>query len=396
MTETAQIATRWKRLIGSRRGEQAGPTVIAVCGIHGNEPAGAGAAGAVLEGLDRSGAALRGEFVAVCGNLEALARNQRFIDKDLNRQWTAERIAALESGAGAGGSEVEDREQRELWTILSSTIERSRGPAILLDLHTSSADGAPFATMGDTLHNRGFVTKLPIPVILGLEEQIDGALLEYVNNLGHVTVGFEGGRHDRPSSREHHEAFLWLSLIAAGSLREEDVPLREELRRTLREATAGIPRILEMRHRHAVRPEDAFTMNPGFRNFDPVTRGDLLAQDRRGSVRARETGVLLLPLYQGQGDDGFFLGRAVKPFWLKLSAALRLLGVSSWPHLLPGVRRHPHDDETLIVDTSVARLLPLQVFHLLGYRKRRWRGRKLIVTRRRERSGEKLQQLPLV
>lgn len=396
MTETTEVASPWKRLIGSCRGQEPGPTVVAVCGIHGNEPAGARAAEAVLESLESSAVPFRGEFVALCGNLEALTRNQRFIHKDLNRQWTVERIAALESGSTPGGSEVEDREQRELWSLLREAFDRSRGPAILLDLHTSSADGPPFATMGDTLHNRGFVTQLPVPVILGLEEQIDGALLEYVNNLGHVTVGFEAGRHDRASSREHHEAFLWLALIAAGNLREALVPRYGAFRRTLESATAGIPRIVEMRHRHVIRPEDEFVMNPGFRNFDPVTKGDLLARDRRGVVKARESGVLLLPLYQGLGDDGFFLGREVRAFWLKLSAALRLLGVSSWPHLLPGVRRHPHDEETLIVNTWVARLFPLEIFHLLGYRKRRWRGRKLIVTRRRERTSGKLEQLPLI
>ena len=40
------------------------------------------------------------------------------------------------------------------------------------------------------------------------------------------------------------------------------------------------------------------------------------------------------------------------------------------------------DRVELIVDTGVARLFPLEFFHLLGYRKRRQDGATLVVTRR--------------
>jgi hypothetical protein len=50
---------------------------------------------------------------------------------------------------------------------------------------------------------------------------------------------------------------------------------------------------------------------------------------------------------------------------------------------LPGVWRDPADADSLVVNTRVARLFPLQIFHLLGFRKRRWRNHHLIVSRRR-------------
>ena len=77
------------------------------------------------------------------------------------------------------------------------------------------------------------------------------------------------------------------------------------------------------------------------------------------------------------------LGRAVAPFWLRFSALLRQMRVQNIVGWLPGVKRDPSDRETLIVNTGVARLFPLQVFHLLGYRRRRWEDKKLIVSRRR-------------
>jgi len=42
-----------------------------------------------------------------------------------------------------------------------------------------------------------------------------------------------------------------------------------------------------------------------------VRAGTLLARDKAGEIRAREDGIVVMPLYQGQGEDGFFLGRAV-------------------------------------------------------------------------------------
>ena len=376
--------TDLRRVIGSYAGAEEGTIVLAVGGIHGNEPAGVRAAEIVLAALHERRPRFRGQFTAIAGNIQALSENTRFIAKDLNRLWTRTRITALTAVPDGAGLDAEDREQLGMWKEIEGSLERSKGPAILLDLHTSSADGPPFATMGDTLCNRRFVQKLPLPVILGLEEQIDGALLEYVNNLGHITVGVEGGRHDRPGSVAHHVAVLWLSLVAAGCLDDCDVPDREAHVALLDKSTHDIPRIVEMRHRHVIRESDEFRMRPGFRNFDAVKKGDELAYDRKGPVYANETGVLLLPLYQAKGDDGFFMGREVRPFWLRLSALLRRLGVADWPHVLPGVRRDPREEGTLIVDTWVARFFPLEVLHLLGYRKRRQRGRCLVVSRRRE------------
>jgi succinylglutamate desuccinylase len=124
-------------------------------------------------------------------------------------------------------------------------------------------------------------------------------------------------------------------------------------------------------------------MEPAFENFQTVKRGQVLARDNKGPIKAIESGMVLLPLYQRLGDDGFFLGRTVKPFWLKLSALLRRMKVGDYVHLLPGVRRQTMDSSSLTVDTRSARILPLQVFHLLGFRKLRWAKNVLIVNRRR-------------
>ena len=72
----------------------------------------------------------------------------------------------------------------------------------------------------------------------------------------------------------------------------------------------------------------------------------------------------------------------VKPFWLSLSALLRKLGVNRYICLLPGVRRDPLNENFLIINTRIARILPLQILHLLGFRRRRWINKHLVVSRR--------------
>lgn len=380
-TGLIETASR-QREIGRAAGAAPGPTVIVLGGIHGNEPAGVRAARRVLSRLERDAPTVRGEVVFFAGNLRGLGERKRFIHLDLNRQWTPEKVGRLRDPAGVGLA-AEDREQRELLEALGTAVGRARGQVHFLDLHTSSAEGPPFVTVGDTLRNRRFAASIPLPLILGLEEQVDGALLEYLNNFGFVTMGVEGGQHDAESSVDHIEAVIWLALVSAGAIRLDDVPELERHSERLERASAGFPRVVEVRRRHAVAAGDGFRMEPGFSNFQPVERGRLLAQSGAGPIHAPETGLLLLPLYQGLGDDGFFVAREVRPFWLRVSALLRRLRLGRLVKLLPGVRRHPDDDEVLIVDTRIARWYPLEVFHLFGFRKLRREGVELIVSRRR-------------
>ena len=101
-----------------------------------------------------------------------------------------------------------------------------------------------------------------------------------------------------------------------------------------------------------------------------------------GPIHAHESGLVLLPLYQGQGEDGFFLARRIPGFWFNLSAIIRRIGLSAALALLPGVRRDPADPDTLLVNRKIARFLAVQVFHLFGYRKLRSRDKHLAFSRR--------------
>ena len=77
-----------------------------------------------------------------------------------------------------------------------------------------------------------------------------------------------------------------------------------------------------------------------------------------------------MPLYQELGEDGFFLIREFKTFWLSVSTLARRVGLPSLVPLLPGVRRHPERRDWFVVKRSIARFYRREVFHLLGFRTR--------------------------
>jgi succinylglutamate desuccinylase len=370
-------------ILGRVDGEPGGPTLVVMAAVHGNEPAGVKAATNVLRHLQGTEPPAHGRLIVMLGNLTALGEGTRYVDEDLNRQWTPQRVAVLRARPRGLWNSVEEREQFELLQLLEEITSESASDFYLLDLHTSSADGPPFLTVGDTLRNREFARKFPLPLILGLEEQVDGSLLEYLNNGGFTTLGVEAGQHDRETSVERQEAVLWLALVKSGFLPASEAPDLAGRCRILEEVSRGLPRMIEVRRRHAINEEDQFCMEPGFSNFQSVEKGRPLARDQHGLVLAPESGRILLPLYHGKGNDGFFMARDVNPLWLSLSTLLRRLRFAALLRMLPGVKRHSDNRDVLVVKNRSSRRYPLELFLMLGFRKMRRKGDDILLTRRR-------------
>jgi succinylglutamate desuccinylase len=357
-----------RREIGHAGGFEAGPTLIVTAGIHGNEPSGLRAIARVFQRIEESRLVLKGELVGLAGNLPAIAAGRRFVDRDFNRAWTFEEAAAARERSPSADEGVEDAQLRELLEAIDHWIGGARGPVVVIDLHTTSSRSIPFLVYSDTLVNRDFARAFPLPGILGVEEQLGGTMTDYLTTHGHAAIVVEGGGHDDLASTECHEAAIWLALVHAGAVSAADVPDYRRHRQRLAEVGRGIPPILETFHRHEIRPGDDFRMVPGFRNFQTVERGTLLATSRHGEIRAPFATRLFMPLYQPLGDDGFFFARPVNRLWLAVSAWLRRLGVPKLAPLLPGVRPHPERPRTFVVDRRIARFFAPQLFHLFGFR----------------------------
>ena len=136
------------RRLGAYPGDdrQTGGTLLLVVGgLHGNEPAGVTAIRRVLAELERRAPRMDGRFVGLTGNLAALARRVRYCDRDLNRAWTDDEIDCLRE---TEPQDTEDVERRELLAEIETQLVRAWERIVLLDLHSTSASGAPFTIMG--------------------------------------------------------------------------------------------------------------------------------------------------------------------------------------------------------------------------------------------------------
>ena len=365
------------RVICRHTAAEPGPTLIVVGGLHGNEPAGIRAARAIDHTLNSNRGVARGEFIALRGNLAALAtnpdepeNNPRYLAGDLNRLFKPDH-----------GARTPDHDQRDaLRDALDEIAARSRGPLYLLDLHTTSSDSPPFIAVEDSLPARRFAERFALPLILGIEEDLPGLLMdEATERLGCVALTVEGGRHDKPDAIHTLEAVIRIALDALGLVHpntdannhtgNDAAPIET----TRKAAGQRAHRVYDIRHREPVRCLP-FEAAPDAEPFDPVrAHSTVIARQANTDLLAAETGLLFMPNRQRDirvGDDAYFIVRRVGRAWLALSARLRthdrlhrLL-----PRLMPGVRHRPGHPHDLLVDPEIAAVLRREIFHLLGYR----------------------------
>ncbi len=307
------------RVIGSFQGQNDGALVLAFGALHGNEPAGVRAIERVVQILQQESAnspdfSFHGKFVGILGNRKAYETGVRFLEKDLNRQWTLENMRRIQHQQSAGLTD-EDLEITELLEVIHAEIRASCPETIvLLDLHTTSADGGIFCIPTDEKASLRLAKELHAPVILNLFEGVEGTLLRFAAD-GHFQMGgfpkntfgvaFEAGQHDDPLSVSRSVAGIINCLRAAGCVEQGKLNTRHD--DILQQYSDRLPKVTRLTHVHHIRPGDEFRMRPGYINFQSIEKGEHLANDVTGPIYAPNAGLILMPLYQPKGSDGFFI-----------------------------------------------------------------------------------------
>tara|TARA_R110002126_G_scaffold4409_13_gene23202 strand:- start:631 stop:1584 length:954 start_codon:yes stop_codon:yes gene_type:complete len=293
------------RVLGHIRGGP-GPLVVIVGGLHGNEPDGVQAATALIDLLQGSDIPCAGTVLALSGNRPALERGIRFSGRDLNRTWTH---AGIERLGEEGDTHLEDREMRELLMEFDQALDGHGGPAYLIDLHSTSAEGAPFAIMGLRCHAEGLGTGVPLPAVRGLQERLDGALTSWFDEVHGPAMVVEGGKSCTPQTVTNHLDALWLLLAHVGVL-DKSLPQIAAAAADLAAHGSELPASFQLAHVHHSAPGEGFTM--GRRNgrryhtFDAIRKGEVLGNDSNGPVVSPVDGWIVMPLYQ-EGEEGFFI-----------------------------------------------------------------------------------------
>ncbi len=307
-----------KRIIGRYTGKKDGPLLIVFGAMHGNEPAGVLALEQMFAMLEKEPTNnpdfdFNGRLVGLTGNLKARKKNLRFIKKDLNRQWTLENVEKVKT-LPLDELDPEEQEMKELLEVIDAEIKDFQPEKIVfLDLHTTTAFGGIFSIPNNDPESVRIALELHAPVVKGMLKGIKGTTLHYFINENFkeevVAVTFESGQHNEALSVNRAIAALTNCMRTIGCVKKEHVENRHDS--ILIEYSKTLPRMTELVMIHPIRPGDDFEMKEGYKNFQAVKKGDVLAKDKNGDIKAETDGVILMPLYQKQGDDGFFLVREV-------------------------------------------------------------------------------------
>lgn len=349
-------------------GDTNGPVIILFMGIHGNEIAGPKAVDRIFNWLEGNDQPLNGSVYAINGNVKALKQGIRYVDTDLNRLWERFNTSMDFSDNNSLDQPSEYSESLEIKSAVDEIIKRHKDEAsefIFADLHTTSSESCAFILLNDTLANRKLARDFPVPQILGIEENIHGTILSFINNLGYQAIGFEAGAHNDRDSIKRSEAFLWLLFHNCG-LMELNGETLSKYENDL-QAHPNVPNTyFDIQYHHLIKNPGQFEMLEGFQNFDYIEKDKALAYENGKLVKAPKSGRIFMPLYQKMGRDGFMIIRQVSDFWLTLSSYFRKSFVHSLLKYLPGVRQL--SKRAYEVDLRIARFLVSDVFHLFGYR----------------------------
>ena len=369
-----------ERQIGVKDDGRPGPLVIITAGLHGNEPAGVRAVREILSALKETPTG--GRIIALAGNLAALQKGMRHQGQDLNRLWTDEHLQPL-GGRAPENDTPDERELRALHSTIEAERDRARAKAqrvVLLDLHSTSADGGAFCVVPDSIPSRRLSRDIGLPVILGLEERIAGPLLTWLVSQGDTVTVIEGGQHDLPGTQDVLRDGLWIALSHLGVLPEHDERV-DRARAVMGSACDGVPGVLDLVYAHAIDSHSGFVMDAGWTNFMPVKLGQALALEGDTVVPAPIDGYMLMPLYQGLGSEGFFLCRPVGDVWLFMSRLLRRSWIEHFMRLLPGVKALDGRAGRVTAKRGASRFTT-SLLHLFGYRKHAPTGETTVWTRR--------------
>jgi len=322
-----------KRVLYEKFVDNSAPTLVVSVGIHGNEVSGIHAVNNIIEQIEKEKFLLKANFYVISGNLNAISKGIRYENIDLNRLWSDQQINKIKEEDHLNADE---KEQKELYKIIKKLLDKHQGIFHFVDLHTTSSPTTPYLTYSDTLNNRKFSKKFPVPSIIGLEEYIQGPLLIYVCEYGHIGIGFEAGQHHDKKAVKINEAFLWMLLVETKVLNKEDVVDYSEKIRFLK-AQSDLEDFYEIVDKHSIQENEVFKMNEGFKNFQKISKNQDLAMSNGKVLKSSGKGLIFMPLYQNKGEDGYFIIKKTSKIWLWFSKIIRTNLGDYLIKMIPGV-----------------------------------------------------------
>lgn len=295
-----------KRIIGEYQTGNEGPLLFLSAGIHGNEPSGVEALEKVFRILEEEKPEISGKVIGVYGNRTALEKGVRYIDEDLNRTWTEKNIASGKKDTN------EKREMFDIIEVLEAHPENRYSKRYFLDCHTTSSASLPYISVQEVGDNDVWAHRFPVYIIRGFSDIVFGCIDHYLSRTGITGFVFEGGQHESKTAVAYHEGMVWLALSHACNLNLKELTEFPEAVKKVRRQKEH-QKTFEIIHRHNLEDGDEFEMQSGYENFQSIEKGEFLATHNGEKVVSKWNAYIFMPLYQAQGNDGFFVVEEVEP-----------------------------------------------------------------------------------
>ncbi len=302
------------KLIGKYTGKEAGPMLVIFGAMHGNEPAGVEAIKMILRELalepyHNPDFIVRGSLLGLVGNLQAYKQNVRFLNKDLNRCWTDQFVQKSVANKAINNIE-ESQEIAQALTIIRKHVELHNPSEIyVLDIHTTSSKGGIFTITSDDQKSLSIGKSLHAPVVMGMMNGLEGTSMHFFNgeNMGIPTTAFsfEAGQHEDILSPGRAYSAIVNTMKSIGMVASQDVENRHE--KILIEFSKDLPSVTSLSYKFNIPEGASFVMDSGFVSFDKIKKGQRLATMNNQVIYSEDDGRILMPLYQKQGEEGFFI-----------------------------------------------------------------------------------------
>lgn len=239
-----------------------GPTLAIFAGVHGNERAGILA----LEELISSLQIKAGVLYAVFANPPAIKENARFITKNINRCFQSDNQ----------GTEYEDKRARELMIILDKCDA-------LLDLHAfDNTDGEPFIICEDESLQVASIFD-PDIISTGWNKAEPGSADGYMFENGKIGICLENGQIKQSEKYKELAVKSSLQFLKYFGMIDSDVEFSKNKK-------------LHLKVKYAViKTSEKFKMEKGFKNFQKLQEGQLLAIDDNSEYLAKDDEYIIFP-----------------------------------------------------------------------------------------------------
>lgn len=254
-----------------------GPVSAVVAGVHGNERVGVMALQALWPTLE----IVKGTVYAIYGNPEAIAKNTRFIEKNLNRCFLP----------GSTGTTLEERRAQELMPILETCDA-------VLDLHaTNSEKTTPFIITEQPSMDLARALDFPI-ISTGWNEAEGGAVDGYVYERGKIAVTTELGSVKTPELYLDLAKQSILTFLRYYGCIEGAVP-----------APTQTPKYVHI-VRSVPKQTNALRFTKDFSDFEALPEGKVFAKDGDTEYRAGKGECIIFPRPEKEiGGEAFLIGK---------------------------------------------------------------------------------------